>query len=512
MKKHIVALFSLIFLFSAYIIAITLLSVLLSPTFLWTLLGVEILSIIWAFVVLFNPHRRVETRIRWAIFIIFMPIIGLGSYLFFGRTYHYKTTRDYRYKNFSDFRERPIMKEMKQTTLPIIDKDIPEYKRAFMMSLNQQADLIYKNTQIDLLPNGNIAWPTVLREMSKAKNYILLNIYIVNDGELYRNLELVLKERLDAGVRVYFLYDFFGCYGKFTSEMKRRLKEAGAQVVPFGPVKLPFINWTMNYRDHRKDISIDGEVGFLGGINLSDEYINLSPKFGIWNDSMIKIEGDALQGLEKIFVSDWLFYTKKLLIDQEPSLGIAKPKTTGRHDLMQVVSSGPNHPTPMHLDLILNLINSAQKRIWLATPYFVPPVELIKSLASSARSGIDVRLLLPGKGDKQYLLNVSKYWTQELYDAGAKIYTLNNTFSHFKAFLFDDEISFVGSTNLDFRAFFSDQQTMALIKSREFNKELTKKFEHDFHLSHLYTKRPLSEHKRSYRFFIQTLNIITPLL
>lgn len=432
--------------------------------------------------------------------------------MFFGRTYHYKTTRDYRYKNFSDFRERPIMKEMKQTTLPIIDKDIPEYKRAFMMSLNQQSDLIYKNSQVDLLPNGNIAWPEILQAISQARDYVLINMYIVEDGELYKNLAMVLKERLAAGIRVYFLFDFFGCYGKFTKKMQQELKEHGAQVVPFGPVRLPFINWTMNYRDHRKDISIDGEIGFLGGINLSDEYINMSKKFGIWNDTMIRIEGDAIQGLEKIFVSDWLFYTKKLLIDQEPKIGIAKPKTTNRHDLMQVVSSGPNHPTPMHLDLILNLINSAQKRIWMASPYFVPPVELIKSLAASARSGIDVRLLLPGKTDKQFLLNVSKYWTQELYDAGVKIYTLNNTFSHFKAFLFDEEVSFVGSTNLDFRAFFSDQQTMALIKSQSFTKELSRKFEHDFYLSHLYKKRPLSEYKRSYRAFVKTLNIITPLL
>lgn len=161
---------------------------------------------------------------------------------------------------------------------------------------------------------------------------------------------------------------------------------------------------------------------------------------------------------------------------------------------------------------MLNLINSAQRRIWLSTPYFVPPGELIKALAAAAWSGIDVRLLLPGKTDKKYLLNVSRFWTKELFDAGVKIYTLNRTFNHAKQFLFDDEIAFVGSTNIDYRAYFSDQQTMALVKSRRFNQQLVKNFEYDFKISTLYTTKPLSHHSWINHVRVWALNMVAPIL
>jgi len=145
--------------------------------------------------------------------------------------------------------------------------------------------------------------------------------------------------------------------------------------------------------------------------------------------------------------------------------------------IVQVVACGPNHNSSSHLDILLNLIASAQKRIWLSTPYFVPPNELIVELASAAKSGIDVRLVLPGVTDKFLLLDVSKKHTDLLFDSGVKIYTMNNVFNHTKAYLVDDEMSFVGSTNLDYRALFSDQQTMGLVYSCEFNQELTQRFE-----------------------------------
>lgn len=512
MKKHLAAIGSLIFLFSIYIILITVGSTLLSIHFLWILLIVEILCIIWSFVVLINKKRRLETKVRWAVFIIFVPIFGIGSYFLFGRVYHYKTTVDYKYKNFADFREGEKLKTLNEEIIPLIEEDIPEYKRAFMMGLNQQSDLIYQNTRTEFLPNGNIAWSRIFEDLMQAKEYILINMYIVDDGELYRNLVQILKGRLKKGVRVYFLYDFFGAYGKFSRKMREELIEAGAEVIPFSPVKMPFLNWTINYRDHRKDISIDGQIGYTGGINLADEYVNLSKVFGFWNDAMIRIQGDAVQGIEKIFVSDWRFYTKKLLIDLEPKIGLPMSYQNDNHELVQVVSSGPNHATPMHLDLMLNLINSAQRRIWLSSPYFVPPVEMIKSLASAARSGIDVRLLLPGLSDKKFLLDVSKNWAGDLYDAGVKIYCINNTFNHTKMFLFDDEISFLGSTNLDFRAFFSDQQTMVLIKSQPFNQVLNDKFISDFELSFLYNFNPKTEHNKPYRLLVKGMNIIGPLL
>lgn len=515
MKKGLVATTTIVFLFGIYLLAVILLSVFLSVNFLWILLALEVISIVIAMVVLGNQKRRLETRVRWALFIVFVPLIGLATYLFFGRPYNYRTNQDYYYRNFPDYRNRAQIRQTVTDIMPILDREVPEYRRSFLMGVNQQLDLIYRDSVVELLSNGADAWTSILRDIHKAEKYILINIYIIDTGELYNNVMAALRHKIKQGIRVYIIFDFYGTYGKFTRHMQSELRNQGFNLVAFGHQRLPFANRTSNYRDHRKDISIDGRIGYLGGLNLADEYINLSPHFGFWNDSMIRIRGSAVQGIEKIFVSDWQFYRPKRshsILVREPSIGKLHPLTTGAKDLVQVVSSGPNHATPLHLDLMLNLINSAQRRIWLSTPYFVPPGELIKALAAAAWSGIDVRLLLPGKTDKKYLLNVSRFWTKELFDAGVKIYTLNRTFNHAKQFLFDDEIAFVGSTNIDYRAYFSDQQTMALVKSRRFNQQLVKNFEYDFKISTLYTTKPLSHHSWINHVRVWALNMVAPIL
>lgn len=514
MKKHIVAISSLVFIFVITIIFIILTAYYLSLQYLWSILAIEVLAVFLAFIVLLSKKRRIETRTRWAIFIVFVPILGIISYIYFGRHYRYKITRDYKYQNFYGLHKTErIEGSVKSSILSIINKEIPHYLRAFLMGLNQQSDLIYQNSKVQLFNTGSSAWVQIMKDLAQAKSYILLNLYIIKDGELYKNVVSILKEKVKMGVKIYLIYDFFGCYGEFTKKMQLDLKKSGINIIPFAPVKLPFINWTMNYRDHRKDISIDGKIGYTGGMNLADEYININKRFGVWNDLMVKITGEAVQGIEKIFSSDWDFYSKTKLIEEIPKIGLSSNRLVNKnHELIQAVSSGPNHQTPMHFDLLLNLINSAQKRIWLATPYFVPPIELIKALDVASRSGIDVRILLPGKTDKKFVLDVSKYWTNELYKSGVKIYSLNNTFSHMKAYLFDDEISFVGSTNLDFRSFFSDQQTMLLIKSKTFTNDLLQKFQNDFSLSFLYKFNPSQEHGWIYKLVVKASNIIMPLL
>ncbi|ATZ16976.1 cardiolipin synthetase [Williamsoniiplasma luminosum] len=513
MKKSLVAISSLIFMLSTLIAVVVILSIFTSIEALWLLFGLEMASVAWAFVVLLNPKRRIETRLRWALFITFIPVIGLGSYLFFGRIYRYKIGREYKFKNFADFKSTSKESLEKEIIKPIIDVEIPQFKRAFIMPLNQQHQIIYKNSNTEFFPNGAKAWMQILQDVSCAKEYILINMYIVADGELFRNLLNIFKQKISEGVRIYILYDFIGSYGRISKKNIEELTNMGIHIVSYSPVRFPFMDWKTNYRDHRKDISIDGEIGYVGGVNIADEYINQNKNFGYWNDSMVRIVGEGVQGIEKVFVSDWMFVTQKSIIDIEPNIG---KKNISKHNesnnLTQIVTTGPNHESPMHFDLLLNLIQSAQKRIWLQTPYFIPPIEMIKAIASAAKSGIDVRLVLPGMSDKRFLLDISKKWTDDLFKAGVKIYSIHNTFNHTKAFLFDDQVALLGSTNLDYRALFSNQETMALIKSGTFNSQLTHRFEKDFSLSKLYTEKPSQNWNKFYKAWIMTLNVIEPLL
>ncbi|WP_026389266.1 cardiolipin synthase [[Acholeplasma] multilocale] len=513
MKKNFKIFASLCFLFGIVFLTLLMSSIFISEYFAIGFIVFHLVSILFAAIVIISKNRRMETRIRWAAFIILVPIVGITCYFFFGRVYKYKTDKKYKYKNFSDFGNEAKI-DMKRHVKDVLKNDIPQYRRSYIMGYNQQEDLIYDKTNVTLLDNGTDFWRSAIDEMKKAKEYILINFYIIKDGELLSNLVNVLKQKASEGVSVYIIYDFVGCYTIFKKSTKKELKKAGIKLVPFSRQILPFINWTVNYRDHRKDISIDGKVGFVGGINLGDEYINLDKHFGFWHDAHIRIEGSAVQGIEKIFASDWSFCKKQRerITDLEPSVGKLHPIRTDSDDLVQIVSSGPNHKSAMHLDVLLNLIANAQDRIWISTPYFIPPTEVIDALASAARSGIDVRLVLPGMTDKTMLLDVSKRWTRPLFEAGVRIYSINNVFNHTKSYLFDQKISFVGSTNLDFRALFSDQQTMALIKSDDFNKELEKRFEWDFSKSFEYTFLPNQELSFGKRIMVKTFNIISPLL
>lgn len=512
MKKNLAAFLSLIFMFSIVLLAITFLSIFVNVNFLYTLISFEILALIMGFLVGMQQKRRLDVRIRWALFLILVPIIGVFSYIFFGRQYKYSVDDKYKYVNFKyDTLEK--QKQMLAKSGDILVAN-PEFKRSFLIANNEQGDLPYTKSQVNLQFNAAQAWINIFRDLDQAKQYILINYYIVEDGELFRNLTKLLIKKAQSGVQVYLIFDFIGSYGKFTYKEQVKLTKAGVHLTAYSKLLLPFLSWKANYRTHRKDIVIDGKIGYYGGSNISDQYVNRTAQYGFWHDEQVRLVGDAVGGLEKIFVSDWAYCTDKDLTKEVLGLGVeTKTKTpTDNQSIVQVVACGPNHSSSAHLDILLNLIASAQKRIWLSTPYFVPPNELIVELASAAKSGIDVRLVLPGMTDKFLLLDVSKKHTDLLFDSGVKIYTMNNVFNHTKAYLVDDEMSFVGSTNLDYRALFSDQQTMSLVYSREFNQELTKRFEWDFQVSKKYSQKPSREHNFLIRGMILLVNWAAPLL
>ncbi|EOA07182.1 Cardiolipin synthetase [Mycoplasma yeatsii 13926] len=510
MKKPLVATLSLIFMFGLAIAILAITSV-YAHWYNWISFFIfHSICCSWALVVLANKKRRFETRIRWSSFIAFVPIFGIISYIFFGRPYKYKTTKNY---SIIDFKQKQTKQEQKEIE-SILTNEIPQFKRSFKTGQNNLNLNLYKNSDVEFLDNGNKLFLSLFKDISNAKNYILLNFYIIKEGRLLDQLTNLLIKKLKQGVRVYIIYDFVGSYDVFLKS-KKKLISHGANIVSYAKVHFPFIKWTANYRNHRKDISIDGKIGYVGGINIGDEYINLSKKFGYWNDAHIRITGSAVQGIEKIFVSDYEFYKNSKLpsiLEVEKNIGKIHALKENKNSLVRIISSGPNHNEPIHLSVFTNLINSAQKRIWISTPYFIPPQEITSALISAANTGIDVRILIPGMSDKPFLLDETKQWTRDLYKAGVKIYSMNNVFNHSKVYLIDDEISFTGSTNLDFRALFADQQTMVLAYSKELNEQISDKFKWDFEHSFEFDFTPNDEINWFRKIIVKILNIIQPLL
>ncbi|ATI73583.1 cardiolipin synthase [Mesoplasma florum] len=519
MKKPFVATASLIAMFSiggALYVAINLCLNFFIPTplpFIFFISATHIVSMVWAIVVLCNRKRRIETRIRWAIFIIVIPFFGIMSYIFLGRVYKYNKNKNYLYnKNSVSVLQPKVQYDIEN--LKEIERLNPEFKRSFMMTFEQQREGIYANTEIEYLKSGNEYFSNLLNDIKNAKEYVMINCYIISEGEFLSKLTSLLVEKMSEGVRVYIIYDFLGSYGRFTTSKKRLIQE-GANLIAYSPIHFPFLKWNANYRDHRKDISIDGQIGYLGGVNISDEYINKSGVFGFWNDSAIRIIGEGVQEIEAIFQKDWNFYVtkkQKKIEKLEPKFGKAIRKRYTTDEFIQIVSDGPNHERPICLELLLNLIHSAQNRIWLKSPYFIPPPEIINALCNAASTGLDVRILLPGRSDKFLLLEVSKQWTKKMFENGVKIYSMNDTFIHEKAYIFDEAISFTGSSNLDYRALFCYQQTMALIRSNNMNKKIEEKMIHDMDKSFEYKFMPNKDLPLWKRTIVKVYNIMAPLL
>lgn len=468
----------------------------------------HILAMMWCFVVMSNKARRIETRIRWTVYICTIPFFGIVSYLLFGRPYKYKKNELYAFKSEKSKNLNKIKKTL--STIKNLEKDSPEFKRAFLASFKLQNEQIYNDFTIEVFSNGNEYFAQLLNDLKDAKQYILINMYIIHEGELLDQVSNILLKKIQEGVKVYIIYDFLGCYNQFR-KTKSKFKKAGIEMLGYSPVHFPFIRWNANYRNHRKNIVIDGLIGYVGGINIGDEYCNTGSEFGFWNDSAYKITSSPVEQLEIIFRHDWNFYKKKKTqsLKLKNSVHVQSKKT---NEFIQVISSGPNHTSPIHLDVLLSLINSAQKNIWIKSPYFIPPPELIDALCQASNSGLDVRLIIPGISDKPMLLDVSKNRTKKLFDNGVKIYSMYKTFVHEKSYIFDDKISFVGSTNLDYRALFSDQQTMLLIKSELLNKKVKTKFLNDFELSYLYTEPPTKQAKLLRRVVVKIYNVIAPIL
>ncbi|AHF58223.1 cardiolipin synthase [Spiroplasma eriocheiris] len=512
MKNWLKIILSMMFLFGLAVAAVVVVAIIFNIAFIWIFVSILIIDFLMAFWIFFSK-RRYEVKLSWIIFVIFIPFIGLCSYIFFGRKYHFSNKRTIYYEainknEYQQFQEDNLANLTKINTLS------PHFTRTFEL-LNHKAEKpVYGNSAVEILPNGTIAFYRILSDLQKAKKYILLTYFIIADGELFEAFAEIIKELLKAGVKVYLIYDHVGSYFKISEKSLRKLKKIGVKMYKFLPIITPFLNGNANYRNHRKDVVIDGKIGYTGGINLSDLYVNQSPKFGLFHDVQLRIEGDGVRALEVIFADDWYFASKQRerISELENDIFTKKDHHQTNNTLVQIFNDYPSFSESLNRDAYISLINNAKKRIWLSTPYFIAPGELILALKTAAQAGIDVRLTIPGLTDKIFVLDITKTYCKELLAVGVKIYEMNNVFCHNKIAIFDDEIAIVGTCNLDYRSFFSDHQTTAIIYDKEVVKTFLTRWEWDYNHAILWREWPIKYKPLKYRVGLQCLKLVSPIL
>lgn len=306
----------------------------------------------------------------------------------------------------------------------------------------------YTDTAVRYFPSGAQLFDDVLARLQTAERYIYIEFFIVADGVLLDRLLDVLRDRAAHGVDVRLIYDDMGSHGTLSRRAKRRLTEAGVRIRPFNRL-LPRFTVALNYRDHRKIVAIDGRTAYTGGSNLADEYINEKRMHGYWKDTGVRLDGPAADAFTLFFLRQWEFLTG----EKAEYAALSRETGSGCGPVVIPFADGPDHALSVGKNAYLNVIVGAAERLYIMTPYFIPDEALLDLLAVKARSGVDVRLILPGVPDKRFVYAMSLNYAEKLIGSGVKIYRMRDSFVHSKLML-SEKCVVIGSINLDLRSFY----------------------------------------------------------
>lgn len=399
-------------------------------------------AVIW----ILNDNSNPAYKLAWIIPILVFPIFGGLFYLFFGRIRLNKSLK--RQMKASADRIGPTRSE--DHTLEALETANSQAARqSRYLSANAQSPL-WNRTSTEYLPVGGIAFECLLDELKKAERFIFLEYFIIEEGVMWNAILGVLSEKARHGIDVRVLYDDFGCSAKLPPGYDRRLEAMGIKCAVFNPMK-PYPSPNLNHRDHRKIAVIDGCVGFTGGINLADEYINKVERFGHWKDSAVMLKGDAVWSLTLMFLKLWSHVRGEEAdhLRYKPVIGGAEPD-----GFVQPFEDSPLDDEPVGENVYLNLMGQAKDYLYITTPYLILDNEMLTALALAAKSGVDVRIITPHIPDKWYVHAVTRANYKALVDSGVRIFEYTPGFIHSKTFVADDEYGVVGTINLDFRSLF----------------------------------------------------------
>ena len=405
------------------------------------------LSIIIVFIII-NNKSNPSYKIAWIVPVMIFPIFGGLFYLLYGG--NKLSTREKLKMVIQNIEMTNSLKQDDEIIKKIGDKSIYAKNQSEYI-LNYAKCPVYNNTETTYFKIGEEKFEALLRELKKAEKFIFLEYFIIQEGKMFNSILEILEEKAKQGVDVRLIYDDVGCIVTLPHNYKNTLEAKGIKCRVFNPIK-PFFTRRLNNRDHRKIVVIDGDVGFTGGINLADEYINEYEKHGYWKDAGIMLKGDAVWNLTVMFLSMWDYIDNKEedYIKFKPS----KNKYYNSKGYVQPFDDSPLINEPIGETVYLNLINKAKDYIYINTPYLIIDNEMATALKIAAKSGVDIKIVTPYIPDKKFVHAVTKSYYESFIKDGIEIYEFTPGFMHAKTFVVDEEYGVVGSINLDFRSLY----------------------------------------------------------
>ncbi|WP_326906726.1 cardiolipin synthase [Sedimentibacter sp. MB31-C6] len=468
------------------------------------------INIIMAFIIIFLERKDPTATLAWVLVLFVFPGFGFIFYLLLAQNFSRKKLFKMKIKDKKTFGNYlKVQQELFNTgKLHLNDKNVESYIDILKMNLFANETSFTQNNDVEIFIDGKEKFYELFKCIERAQNHIHIEYYIIKNDNLGNRLLNLLAKKAEEGIEVKLLFDSIGGRSIPKSTIDR-LKISGVKVGAFFSSNIPFFNFKINFRNHRKIVVIDGKIGFIGGFNIGDEYVGLNKEIGYWRDTHIKITGDAVIDLQTRFFLDWGHATNEDMLYLPryfPDNG-----NNGKVGI-QIVSSGPDKTDEVIKSNYVKMINSAKKNILIQTPYFVPDSSIFEALKIAAMSGVDVRIMIPCKPDHPFVYWASYWYCGDLLPYGVKVYTYENGFLHAKTIVVDGVISSVGTANFDIRSFKLNFEGNAIIYDTKISIMLANIFMEDLNYSIELTRELYLERGLFIRFKESISRLLAPLL
>lgn len=459
------------------------------------------ITIISCVAVVLKENRNPIRSLAWVIALIFLPVVGLIFYLFFGRSLRGEHM-------ISRMNKRRLLSNMAPAHVNIADLELaPSAKNLIKLGRSLNSSFYTENNIIEIFTNGKDKFAALKQDLLNARKSVYLQYYIFSDDKIGNEIADILIKKAKEGLDIKVIYDHVGSFGA-KRKFFRRMQENGIEVHPFFRVNFPQLANRINWRNHRKIVVIDGEIGYIGGMNIADRYVYGDDEGAPWRDTHFRLQGDIVETLTYSFVVDWNFKNSPEAMEFPKLVRTPIINRAG----MQLISSGPTDIWDSLALCFHKAISGATRSIYIQTPYFLPTDALQHALEAAALSKIDVRIMIPGRNDSKMLQYASYSYITQCLKAGIKVYVYNPGMLHAKSIIIDEDIVIAGSTNFDYRSFENNFECSLIIYDKDVNRRMRDIFFKDLErctkLSFpVWRKRPLPQ-----RMLESILRLVSPIL
>lgn len=471
----------------------------------WIFIVLYVAVIVGIMLTVLMDNRQPAKTIAWVLVLLFVPVVGIVLYIFFGQN-----TRKMKLisgRSLDQLSKRSMLEFVEQRNLRM-----PEYFSSLVrLFTNQSLSLPFKDNAVEFYTDGYQFFPALLQAIKGATNHIHLDTYIIADDPLGRLVSDTLIAKAREGVEVRLIYDDVGCW-RVPERFFDRMRQAGVKVRSFMPVRFPAFTSKVNYRNHRKVCVIDGTQGFIGGMNIALRYVKgLHSGTLPWRDTHMRLRGSVVYALQRAFLVDWYFVDRTLINDHRyyPPM----PWHISNDSLAQVVTSSPIAQWPDIMQGYVRILLEAKRYVYMETPYFLPTEPVMFAMRTAALAGVDVRLLIPRRSDAWLIQLASMSYVTETLEAGVKVRLYEKGFNHSKLLVADDQISTCGSTNIDFRSFENNFEANVFFYDRQTALRIKDIYMRDEDCSINFSEaRELHHRPYMHRFVESLLRLLSPLL